>query len=347
MSNCTSPDLFLHPDFDDHENVCFVTDSASGLRAIIAIHRHGEMFAAGGIRMFPYADTQAALRDVLRLSRTMTYKLAVAGLPVGGAKSVIIGDPEVDKTAELLTAFAGAVDRMGGSYRCGCDVGINADDLSIIRDHTAYTPPARLGDLAVPTATGVYHAIRAGVEVALGKSSLEGVSVAVQGLGQVGARLCNTLAADGCRLVAADIDTSRSSAVAEESGATIISPHEILAADVDVLSPCALGGALSRNSLPDIRAKVICGAANNQLAAPDIDRALRIAGILYVPDFVANAGGVIGGLQVDCGYDENESADRVSAIYDSVHAILDLATESGTSTNVAAERFARQILDAN
>ncbi len=336
-------DIFDHPSFDDHENVCFVSDPKAGLHGIIAIHRYGE-FSAGGIRMQPYADTAAALTDVLRLSRAMSYKLAVAGLPAGGAKSVIIGDPATDKSPELLAAFARAVEKLGGTYHCGADVGINADDMSVIGQYTEYTPPAEFGDLSIPTAQGVFHGIRAGVKWALQRESLKDVSVAVQGLGQVGSRLCEMLSDAGCKLTITDVDSTRCKAVAEATGAIVVDVDEILSASVDVLSPCALGSVLSAETISAVNARVICGAANNQLATPDVANLLAENNIVYVPDFVANAGGVIGGLGVDLNYSQAEKDARIEGIYDSALKILDSAATSGSTTNEAAEELAREVL---
>ena len=337
------PDIFEHPSFDDHNKICFVRDAGSGLRGIIAIHRYGRL-AAGGIRMQSYRTTDKALEDALRLSRAMTYKLAVAGLPAGGAKSVIIGDPATDKTPQLLAAFGRAVEKLGGAYHCGADVGITADDIAVIGQHTQYTPPAQFGDLSIATAQGVFHGIRAGVKWALGRDTLEGISVAVQGLGQVGSRLCDLLSEAGCRLTVADVDAERCAATASRHAATVVPVSEVLSEDVDVLSPCALGSVLSDETVPTIRARVVCGAANNQLATPGVAKLLAERGIVYVPDFVANAGGVIGGLGVSFSYSEAEKNARIEGIYDSAVKILEMAVSSKTTTNDAAENLAREAM---
>jgi leucine dehydrogenase len=294
--------------------------------------------------MQPYATTAQALEDVLRLSRAMTYKIAAAGLPAGGAKSVILGDPARDKTPELLAAFAGAVNRLAGDYRCGADVGINAQDMDLIRQHTDFTPSGESGDLAIPTAQGVLHGLLGGVEFAFDRSSLEDVHIAVQGLGQVGARLCRLLADRGARLTVADIDRERCSAVADATGAAVVSPREILFTDADVLSPCALGGVLDRATVPRIKASVICGAANNQLASPEVSDQLAELGIHYVPDFVANAGGVVGGLQQDFGYTDDEKQERLAAIKGRTLAVLERARDQQISPHQAAELLAREFL---
>ncbi|MDJ0654571.1 MAG: Glu/Leu/Phe/Val dehydrogenase dimerization domain-containing protein [Xanthomonadales bacterium] len=337
-------DIHQHPEFDGHEHVAFVSDPAADLRGIIAIHNSRGSFAGGGIRMQPYPSAAEALTDVLRLSRAMTYKLAVARLPVGGAKSVIIGDPGRDKSPELLAAFATAVERLGGYYRCGGDVGISAADMTIIREHTRFTPPAEVGDLGRVTADGVFQAIRAGIRQVYRSDGLEGIHVAVQGLGQVGARLCGLLAEAGARLTVADPVVDRVQQVVENTGAATVAPEDILASPCEVFSPCALGGVLNAGTVPALRTQLVCGAANNQLLDASTGELLMQHQVTYVPDFVANAGGVIGGLQVDCGYSAEESAHRVAGIYDTVLEILDRSEQQGIPTHAAAEQLARDIM---
>lgn len=338
-------ELFSHPEYDEHKYLGFVADDSVGLRAIIAIHHPGDTFAAGGIRMQSYATTGAALTDVLRLSRAMTYKLAAAKLPVGGAKSVIIGDPATQKSPELLASFARAVNNLGGSYHCGADVGTNSADLREMSKTSPYTPPSDLGDFSIPTAVGVFNALRGAVYFRQRRESLEGIRVAVQGLGQVGSHLCTLLHDAGCELVVCDIDRARSEAVREQTGARIVSCDEVVAAEVDVFSPCALGGVLSEDTVPKLKATIVCGAANNQLASAEISALLRKLAITYVPDFIANSGGVISGLQRDCGYSDSESQERIASIFNTVLRLMLIAEETGVSSVLAAERLARDYLE--
>ena len=345
MTLVASPfDLHAHPDYDGHESVTFVNHAQSGLRAIIAIHRLGEPFAAGGIRMMSYADANAALTDVLRLSRTMTYKLAFTGLSVTGAKSVIMGNPNRDKTPALLRAFADAVNRHNGAYCFAGDIGIQADDLAILGRYSEFGAPPSAGDLSDPTAQGVLQAIKGGVKYSFGRDNLDGLTVAVQGLGQVGERLCHLLFAEGCRLVIADINVDICSRVAQKTGAQVTSPEEILSVTADVISPCAVGGVLNSRTIPSIQARLICGAANNQLADPEAGAALKAGGIDFVPDFVASAGGAIGGLQEACSYSDERKSELLCGIYHSSLKVLNQAAEQGVTTTEAAEAQVRAAL---
>lgn len=297
--------VFSARDFQDHEQVVFVCDPATGLRAIIAVHSTARGPAFGGCRMWPYAGDEEALRDVLRLSAGMTLKAAVMGLPFGGGKSVIIGDPARDKTPELLHAMGRAVHALGGRYLMADDVGTTVRDMAVIRD---VTPHARgladaVGDPCPATAWGVFQGMLAAAEHAFGSADLAGRIVAVQGLGSVGMRLCHYLHAAGARLVVSDIDPRRVETAAALFGAAAVAPDRILSVEADVLSPNALGAVLDDTSIPAIRARVVCGAANNQLAESRHGEALHRHGILYAPDFVVNAGGLIDVAHEGPGYD--------------------------------------------
>jgi len=297
--------VFTARDFQDHEQVVFVRDPATGLRAIIALHSTARGPAFGGCRMWPYASDEEALRDVLRLSAGMTLKAAVMGLPFGGGKSVIIGDPARDKTPELLHAMGRAVHALGGRYLMADDVGTTVRDMAVSSD--VCSSDLRLADAGgapcPATAWGVYQGMLASVHHAFGRPGLDGLTVAVQGLGSVGMRLCRYLHEAGARLVVSDIEPRRMEAACALFDATAEAPDRILSTAADVLSPNALGAVLDDASIPAIRARIVCGAANNQLAESRHGEALHRRGILYTPDFVVNAGGLIDVAHEGPGYD--------------------------------------------
>lgn len=287
--------MFDHPDFDGHERLIHAFDAASGLRAIVALHSTAAGPAFGGCRMYPYANEAAALRDVLRLSRAMSYKCAIAGVPYGGGKSVIIGDPRRDKTPALLAAMGRLVDSLQGRYIVADDVGTTLGDLAVMRRETRFTAAttARAMQPLPVTAHGVFSAVVAAARGALGAASLHGSTVAVQGLGNVGGPLCRLLHEAGARLIVADLDPARSQATVSSFGATAAPPDAIYDVPADILAPCALGGILNAETIPRLKARLVCGGANNQLATrEDADR-LAARGIVYVPDYLAGAGGVI------------------------------------------------------
>jgi leucine dehydrogenase len=287
--------MFGHPDYDGHEKLQFSHDKACGLRALIAIHDTTLGPAFGGCRMYPYASEQHAMADVLRLSRSMTYKAAICELPYGGGKSVIIADPRLDKTPTLLHAMGRIIDDLGGRYIIADDVGTTLADLVIMREvtsHTAGATAAAQQTLPV-TAFGVFEALRAAVKVRFGRSDLEGLRVAVQGLGNVGMPLSGFLSATGAVLVVSDLDDNRCVEAAVTYGATVVTPEEIYTQPVDVFAPAALGAVLNDATIPRLHCQVICGGANNQLAEARHDALLAARGIVFVPDYLANAGGVI------------------------------------------------------
>ena len=289
--------VFDHPEFDNHQQVAFVRDERSGLTAIVAIHYLRGPSAGGGVRFRPYPTIDAALTDVLRLSRAMTYKMVLAGLPMGGAKSVIIGDPTTEKTEAALTAFGRYVDSLGGRYTAGPDVGTNADDMEIlsrVTDHVAGRASGG-GSTAPPTAVGVFNGIRATAAAAFGGETLDGKRVAVQGAGGVGSHLVGLLTDAGATVLVADVDQDAAESVARRYGATVVAADGILAADVDILSPNAVGGILNADTIPTIKASAICGGANNQLAHSDDGTTLAERDILWAPDYVVSAGGALAG----------------------------------------------------
>jgi len=343
--------VFNHPEFDHHDSIHCFEDPASGLRAIIAIHSTALGPAAGGCRRWTYASDDAALTDVLRLSRGMTYKNAVAGLPFGGGKAVILASERAPKSRALFEAFGRAVDSLQGRYITAEDVGISVDDMRIVRGATPFVSglpqdgTGAGGDPSPWTALGVFHGIEAAVAARLGKDSLAGVSVAVQGIGHVGIYLCRLLHDAGASLLVADVDGDKLKSLAEELPAEVVSPSDILFCDADVLAPCALGNVLNSETIPRIRAKVVAGAANNQLAAAEDGARLTARGILYAPDYVINAGGVI---SVTCEYlgdvDEAGVTDLVAQIGPRLAGIFEEAARTGEPTNVIADRQARKII---
>src|SRR5436309_1556108 len=287
--------MLSHTDYDGHEAHVFGQEAASGLRALIAIHNTTLCIAFGGCRIYPYAGEQQAMTDVLRLSRGMTYKAAICELPYGGGKSVIIADPRRDKTAALLRAMGHIIESLGGRYITADDVGTTLADLVIMRGVTRHTAGATTAaQQALPaTAFGVFEALRAAVEVYFGRSDLEGLRVAVQGLGNVGMPLCGYLSVAGAALVVSDLDANRCAQAAATYGATVAAPEEIHTQHVDVFAPAVLGAVLNDATIPWLRCRVVCGGTNNQLAEVRHAAALAVRGIVFVPDYLANAGGGI------------------------------------------------------
>ncbi len=287
-------------EFDQHEQVCCFSDTATGLRAIVAVHSTALGPAVGGTRFLPYADDELALHDALRLSRAMSYKSALADLPFGGGKAVLIGDPERLKSPALLHAYAGFLNRIGSSFATGEDVGISLEDCEIMREVSPFvggTTSAGAGDPSAHTAAGVLHGLRAALRQRLDRQDFAGVHIAVQGLGAVGRRLCELLHAEGARLTVADVRPERVGACVRELGAEAAPVEAIHAVAADIFAPCALGGVVNRETIDAIQAKAVAGAANNQLASPDMGEALFRRGVLFAPDYVINAGGVIGSLE--------------------------------------------------
>jgi len=311
--------MFDHPDFDNHEKVDFIFQPDVGLQAIIAIHSTVRGPAFGGCRMWPYETVDSALTDALRLSKSMTYKAAICDLPLGGSKSVIIGDPNTRKTTELLHALGHVVDQFSGSYIIADDVGISMSDLSILRQVTSYTAASTSlarKPLAV-TAYGVLVAIEAAGRHILGKEHLSGLTIAVQGLGAVGYPLCQYLHERRAQLVLADINQSRLEEACKKFDAIPVQADVIYEQDVDIFSPCALGGIINSETLSRLKAKIICGGANNQLQHDDLAGKLGERGIIYIPDYIAGAGGVI-------DYYQEKIDDRPQAIFASVERIKDV-----------------------
>ncbi|MEQ8264069.1 Glu/Leu/Phe/Val dehydrogenase dimerization domain-containing protein [Pseudohaliea sp.] len=340
--------VFSAPAFDDHEQVCFARDPDSGLKAIIAIHDTTLGPAVGGCRMFPYASEDAALEDVLRLSRGMTFKSALAGLPLGGGKSVIIGDPRRDKSRELFLAMGRFVDSLGGRYVAAEDSGIAVADVRTMGESTAHVSgigeTEHGGDPSPSTALGVFLALRAAVRHRLGAEDLAGLRVAVQGLGHVGFHLARRLVDAGARVFGADVNDDNVARAVRELGVTEVPAEEILALEVDVVSPCALGAVLNSESIPNLRAGIVAGAANNQLASHDDGARLMDRGILYCPDFLINAGGIIDVYHQRLGSDAATTRAHVARIEATLGEVLTRADACHRQTQDIAEDLARELL---
>ena len=332
-----------------HEQVVFCQDKPTGLRAIIAIYSTALGPALGGTRFHPYATEQDALDDVLDLSRAMAYKNAMAGLDLGGGKAVIWGDPDQDKTEPLLRAYGRFVEALGGRYYTACDVGTYVRDMDIVARETRYVTGRSeahggAGDSSVLTAYGVYQGMRAAAEHLWGTPSLAGRRVGIAGLGKVGKHLAKHVLDDGANLVATDV----SERALEWARTTfpeidlVPDADALVSSDIDVYSPCALGGALDDDTVPALHAKIVCGGANNQLAHPGIEKLLAERGILYAPDYVVNSGGVIQVADEIEGFNFERARQRASHIYDTTRQILDLAQAEGVPPAVAADRLAER-----
>jgi leucine dehydrogenase len=337
--------VFEAPEYDNHEQVLFFNDEPTGLRAIIAIHNTKLGPALGGCRMWPYENEAAAVRDVLRLSRGMTYKAAVLDCGLGGGKSVIIGDSRKDKTAELMHAMGRAIATFNGQYVVGEDVGTNPDDMREMRSVTHCVSCLRkedggYGDPAPLTALGVFSAMRAGVEATFGSDVLDGIHVAVQGVGNVGFNLCRQLVDAGARLTVCDVYEEQLDRVRGEMDVIVVASDEIYDAQVDVFAPCAMGGVINDETIDRLRAKLIVGAANNQLDQERHGALLGERDIVYLPDYVANGGGLVSCAAEWQGNDPSSVADDVRGIYDTCRMILQVARERGITSSEAADRIA-------
>ncbi len=345
--------VFENPAFDDHERVLFCRDPRVGLEAIVAIHSTALGPAAGGTRQWSYADSDEALYDVLRLSQGMSYKNAMAGLRFGGGKAVIVKGPNFVASDALYESFGEFVDSLNGDYITAEDVGMTPEIMQSIARSTKYVtglPAARGkagGDPSPKTAFGVYCGIRAAVEFRLGRVELDGLRVAVQGVGNVGYHLCRLLHDSGASLIVADIDDEKVARAAREFGASAAGLEEILFADVDVIAPCALGAVLDADSIPRINAAIVAGGANNQLAEPEDGRRLADSGVLYAPDYVINGGGII---NVACEYygdvDDDGVTELVARIGPRLTGIFEEAADKGLPTNEIADAQARRLIEA-
>lgn len=340
--------VFAATDYRAHELVSHVQDRASGLRAIVAIHSTVLGPAFGGCRMYPYADDEAALADALRLSRAMTYKAALAGVPFGGGKAVILGDPARDKSEVLLAAMARFINGFGGRYQTADDVGTTVRDMAVMRRITPYARGLAdaAGEPCPATAYGTYHGIKAVAAHRFGRAELAGRSIAIQGLGSVGWRLAGYLAAEGARLLVSDIRPDVVGRAVQAFGAAPVAPDEILFQDVDILSPNALGAVFDDRTIPGLRVRAIAGAANNQLARPAHGRMLAEGGITYAPDYVVNAGGLIDVAHEGPDYDPQRVLDHCAGIAATVARVLARADREGAAPADIADRMAEERLAA-
>ena len=339
-----------YPDFDSHEALHFVTDEASGLRAIIAMHSTHLGPAGGGSRFWHYADDGEALTDALRLSRGMSYKNAMAGLPLGGGKAVILADSDRSKSPELLAAFGRAVDGLGGKYVTAEDVGMSVADMIEVARQTKFVAGLPVatgvgGDPGPHTSLGVFLGIKAAVKRALGKDSLDGLHIALQGAGSVAGGVARHASAEGARLSVADVDQGRAQALAQLCNATIVDPAEIMTIDADVFSPNALGAILDETSIAALNAPIVAGGANNQLKTGADGQRLMERGILYAPDYVINAGGII---NVSTEYLRDGDIDlvrtRIEAIPGRLESIWADSASSGRDPAAVADAMAQKLI---
>ncbi len=347
--------VFSHKHFANHENVHFHHDKKSGLKAIVAVHNTNLGPALGGCRMFPYATDEDALSDVLKLSRGMSYKSAMANLALGGGKSVIIGDPKTEKTPALLHAMGDFLESLGGQYIVAEDSGTSVPDLQEMATHSKYVAGiqskmdingnAISGDPSPATAYGVYTGIRAAVSFRY-HSNLNGVRVAIQGLGNVGMYLAQHLYDAGAILTVCDLDEDKLNMARIRWNANVVRLNEIFSADVDVFAPCAMGGAINDDSLAVMKARIIAGAANNQLAEVRHDQTVTNKGILYAPDYVINAGGIIDVSYEGADYNARVSRQHVESISDTLTEIFERAKQTGLPTKLLANQIAEERMNA-
>ncbi|MBF6624325.1 MAG: Glu/Leu/Phe/Val dehydrogenase [Pseudomonas stutzeri] len=348
--------VFAHPDFDQHEQVVFCHDPASGLKAIIAIHNTHLGPALGGCRMFPYATETDALRDVLRLSRGMTLKSSLAGLALGGGKAVIIGDPHTGKSQALLHAMGDFIESLGGRYITAADSGTGDAEMQAFAQRTRHVVGASSrttldgsiasGDPSPSTALGVFVGLREAIRQRLGRNDLAGLKVAIQGMGHVGLSLARRLKAAGAELWVCDIFDANVQRAMDELDARVVRPEDIYGLDVEVFAPCAMGGILNEQTLEVLRAPVIAGAANNQLATPEIGAALQRRNQLWAPDYAINAGGIIDVYYQRIGGSAAQIDAHVKGIGETLREIFQRAEQAQIPTSLVADRLALERVQA-
>ena len=332
----------------DHEQVVFCNDHVTGLKAIVAIHSTALGPGLGGTRFYPYPTTAEAIRDVLNLSRGMSYKAALAGLDLGGGKAVIIGDPMKDKTEALLRAYGRFVQAIGGRYYTACDVGTYSEDMDVVARECRFVTGRTVahggaGDSSVLTAYGVYQGMRASAEALWGSPTLSGRTVGIAGVGKVGHHLVKHLVDDGAQVVVTDVYQPAVDRMVKEYGATAVADADALVrAEIDVYAPCAMGDALTDDVVDVLTAKIVCGAANNQLSHPGIEKALNDRGILYAPDYCVNSGGLIQVADELEGFSFERAEQRASKIYDTTKAVFELARTEAITPAEAADRLAER-----
>ncbi len=331
-----------------HEQIAFFHDKESGLKAIIGVHSTVLGPSLGGCRMWKYTDEQAALRDVLRLSRGMTYKAAVAGLNLGGGKAVVMADARTEKTPQMLKAFGKAVEAMGGRYITAEDVGMSVGDIDTIRGYTKHavggSNEGGSGDPSVMTAFGVFQGMKAALKSSGMGESLEGARVAIQGVGNVGYHLASYLSAAGAKLIISDIYPNQVEKIVQEFGAEVVAPDQIYAVDCDVFAPCALGAILNARTIPQLKCKIVAGSANNQLEADSDGFALFQRGIVYAPDYAINSGGLINVAAELDGYNYEKVLGKVSQVHNTIASILELSKTQNIPPHQAADAMAEKRL---
>ncbi|GAB6412949.1 MULTISPECIES: leucine dehydrogenase [Bacillus] len=340
-------EIFEYLEKYDYEQVVFCQDKESGLKAIIAIHDTTLGPALGGTRMWTYDSEEAAIEDALRLAKGMTYKNAAAGLNLGGAKTVIIGDPRKDKSEAMFRALGRYIQGLNGRYITAEDVGTTVDDMDIIHEETDFVTGispsfGSSGNPSPVTAYGVYRGMKAAAKEAFGTDNLEGKVIAVQGVGNVAYHLCKHLHAEGAKLIVTDINKEAVQRAVEEFGATAVEPNEIYAVECDIYAPCALGATVNDETIPQLKAKVIAGSANNQLKEDRHGDIIHEMGIVYAPDYVINAGGVINVADELYGYNRERALKRVESIYDTIAKVIEISKRDGIATYVAADRLAEE-----
>jgi len=339
--------VFDHPEMGEHENIVFVQDRETGLNAIIAVHDTTLGPALGGCRVWPYKKPSEALTDALRLSRGMTYKNSLAGLDLGGGKAVIIADPRKDKTADMMQSFGRHVERLSGTYITAEDVGVSPEDMEAVARHTGHvrgTKATGLGDPSPYTALGVFEGIKASARHVFGGDDLEGRTVSVQGLGHVGHDIARRLHEAGAKLIVSDIHAPAVLRAIDAFGATAVDPAEAHMVEADIFVPCALGAGLNARTVPQIRAKIVAGAANNQLQTPADGIALKKRGILYAPDYAINAGGVISIALATPGGNDALVREKTLAIGDTLSVIFERAAKEETTPERVADAMAEERL---
>lgn len=340
--------VFSQPEFDNHEQVVFCNDEATGLKAIIAVHNTNCGPAVGGCRFWNYNNDEEALVDVLRLSKGMTYKNALAGLNFGGGKAVIIGDPKTLKSEALFRAFGRALNNLNGTYYSAEDVNITTGDIMHAYKETQFVVglEGKSGNPAPFTAYGTYLGIKAAVKHKLGKDDLSGLTFAIQGLGSVGMYLCERLYAEGGKLIVTDINQGSIDKACTEYGAKAVGLNDIYGVDADVYAPCALGATINDETIPQLKASIVAGCANNQLKEPKHGVALMEKGILYAPDYAINAGGIINIFfeQDPEGYSEDKATRKVEEIYDTLMTIFERSAQESKPTHEVADIIAQEII---
>jgi len=330
---------------EGHEQLVVVSDAGSGLKAIIAIHDTTLGPACGGTRIWPYNSEQEAIWDALRLSRAMTYKSAAADLPLGGGKGVIIADSHTQKTEALIRAYGRFVDTLGGRYLTTTDVGSSGRDMEYIKQETDYvvglpTTTGGSGDTSIMTGLGIYMGMKACVKEAWGNDSLQGKTVAIQGFGKVATHMTHHLMKEDARLVVTDVFDGALDR-ARDLGLKIVKPDEIYGVDCDIFSPCALGGVISPETIPQLKCKVVAGGANNQLLSDSDGEALHRLGIVYGPDYILNSGGIINvESEIYGGYNADRAREKTERVYETMQQVISISKSQEIPTAKAADHLA-------